>query len=140
MRRHGGDEVRHRPLHALAEARLVVFEPGAVVVALQLAKEGEELFVEACEFGHAALPSEWSRCVCLTRSHRGRGEGKKGNHKGHKVNTKYTKTIWRALRARNLGVLCVSWCSLWFPFFSATTRESVYLIDPLPTVPSGHLP
>jgi hypothetical protein len=48
---------------------------------------------------------------------RSRG-AKKGQDKGHKGDTKSTKMNWRAYARRNfLRVLCVSSCSLCFPFF-----------------------
>ena len=43
MRRHRGNEIRHRSLDGFSEAALVGLEPRAIVVRLELAEEREEL-------------------------------------------------------------------------------------------------
>ena len=52
-RRHRPDELAHRRLHGFLEALLVLLEPWAIVVRLQLAEEREEIFRKPGEaFGH----------------------------------------------------------------------------------------
>src|SRR5262249_32637814 len=54
--RHRRNEIRHWRLDDGAEALLVGFEPGAVVVRFQVAEEGEEVFREPAKLvGHVML-------------------------------------------------------------------------------------
>src|SRR5580698_211812 len=58
MRRNGAHEIAHRRLHRLAVSLLVVLEPGAVVVLLELAEEREEVPGHTGKrVSHASLPA-----------------------------------------------------------------------------------
>src|SRR5207249_9278791 len=55
LRRHGHDEVRHLSLDRAAKSLLIGFEPGALVVLLEAAEEGEERLGESAELSHGNL-------------------------------------------------------------------------------------